>query len=85
MKHLPYTPYTLIQAVERVTHKTTVNKCEGLMLALERMIRQCRHLPKSKRRDYKNKWAYVALEVGRRKYGRGLGHKLRTLARKKKR
>jgi hypothetical protein len=85
VKHPPYTPSTLIKAVERVTHKTTVNKCEGLMLALERMIRQCRSLPKSKRIDYKNKWAYVAFEIGRRKYGRGLGRKFRGIVKKKKR
>ena len=79
MKHPTYTPYTLIQQIERVTHHTSVNKCEGLMLAVERMIRQGKRLPQAKRKDYKNKWAYVAMEIGRRKFGRGLGHKLRSV------
>ena len=70
MKHPRYTPSTLLQAIERVTPKTPLRKIEGLMLALTRMIKQDKALPRSKRRGYHNRWAYVALEIGRAKWCR---------------
>ncbi len=70
MKHPTYTPLQLILAVESVTRGTPIKKVEGLMLVVERMIRQRKVIPKSKRRDYSNRWAYVALEIGRAKWCR---------------
>jgi hypothetical protein len=70
MKHPTYTPLELIKAVESVTRRTPLRKVEGLMLVVERMIRQRKLIPKSKRKGYSNKWAYVALEIGRAKWCR---------------
>jgi len=70
MRHPTYKPLELIQAVERITPQTPSKKVEGLMLAVARMIKQNKHLPPSKRRAYSNKWAYVALEIGRAKWCR---------------
>jgi hypothetical protein len=70
MKHPRYTPLQLIKAIERVNHKTPLRKVEGLMLALGRMIEQRKRLPRSKRSVYHDRWAYVALEIGRAKWCR---------------
>lgn len=70
MRHTTYTPSELIQAVENVTSRTPIRKVEGLMLVVERMIRQRKQIPKCKRKAYSNKWAYVALEIGRAKWCR---------------
>ena len=68
MAHRRYTPTSLIAAVEKIRHRTPVNNCEGLMLAVERMIRLGKPLPRSCRKNYSNKWAYVAMEIGRNKF-----------------
>lgn len=70
MKHPRYTPLQLIQAIERITPRTASNKIEGLMLAVERMIRQRKAIPLSKKKSYSNRWAYVAIEIGRAKWCR---------------
>lgn len=70
MKHPGYTPLQLIKAVERVTPKTSSTRVEGLMLVVERMIRQDKKLPPSKKATYSNRWAYVALEICRAKWCR---------------
>ncbi len=70
MKHPAYTPLQFIKAVERITSKTPLRKVEGLMLVLERMIRQDKKIPLTKRVTYSNQWAYVALEIGRAKWCR---------------
>lgn len=70
MRHPTYTPVKLIQAIESITRRTAISKVEGLMLVVERMIRQRKLIPKSKRKDYSNRWAYVALEIGRAKWCR---------------
>ena len=70
MKAKRYTPASLIAAVERVRRKTPAKKCEGLMLAVGRMIHQHKPFPKKQRKIYKNKWAWVAIEVLRGKQRR---------------
>lgn len=70
MRHSVYTPMKLIKAIEAVTRRTPLKKVEGLMLVVERMIRQRKLIPKSKQKEYSNKWAYVALEIGRAKWCR---------------
>ncbi len=75
MKHPRYTPYTLIQAVARITRRTSIRKQEGLMLAIVRMVRRAKLLPRTKRKDYKGKWECVLLEVVRRKHGLGRGRR----------
>ena len=70
MRHPTYTPFKLIQAVERITRRTPIKNVEGLTLVVERMIRQRKLIPRSKRKDYSNRWAYVALEIGRAKWCR---------------
>jgi len=70
MRHPTYTPLRLIQAVESVTKRTPIRKVEGLVLVVERMIRQRKLIPKSKRKAYATPWANVALEIGRAKWCR---------------
>lgn len=63
MKHAIYTPLKLIKAVESVPRRTPLRKVEGLMLVVERMIRQRKLIPRSKRKGYSNKWAYAAKNI----------------------
>ena len=68
MKNKRYTPLSLIKATERVSRSTSNNKCEGLTLAVVRMISQHKNIPKSEKKLYSNNWAYVVMQIWRQKY-----------------
>lgn len=70
MRHARYTPLQLLKAVDRINSRTPIRKVEGQMLVVERMIREGQKIPPSRRKEYSNKWAYVALEIGRAKWCR---------------